>query len=107
MKKRALVATIVAGCLYGQSVNAAPYTAKWEPQPGATTYRLYSSTDNGVSWQKIYEGTFVEVAIDVPTSGLTIIKVTAMQGAIELGRDDVGTWAWPAKQKFGGGLWIK
>jgi hypothetical protein len=105
--KRVLIAGVMAGLLYGQSVQAGPYTLQWEASAGATAYRLYQSTDNALTWQKVYEGAATTFTVDIQGSAIFLFSVSAISPASENARRDIGAWAVPSFAPYNGHVTVK
>jgi hypothetical protein len=68
-----------AGCSPCQTINL-----EWAGQGPGNTYNLNQSLDNGVSWTALKTGLATPFTqVDVPTTGLVLIRVTAVKNNIE------------------------
>jgi hypothetical protein len=85
---------LVAIAFFSTPVNAADVTLRWDPAAGATGYKIYSSSDNGVTWS-----TPVDVAnvtqknlTSQPDNVLILYKVSAYNATSETVAHWMGAW---------------
>jgi hypothetical protein len=79
------------------SVHAFDAPLAWDAAPGATGYKVYASTDVGVTWSAPRDAgnqtTFVWLG--ARDTGLTLFRVSAYNAQGEAIRTDAGAWCNP------------
>lgn len=106
MKYHRVLAGILC-CLIPAVAYARPYTLTWNAMAGATSYRLYQSTDQGASWTKVYDGASNQATVDVTGTTLVLFRASAINSVGEAIRTDAGAWVDPSKQPAGAGLGVQ
>ncbi len=68
-----------------QAAQAADVTLRWDASAGATSYKVYQSLDNGLTWSiGVDVGNVVQTTITgVPETGLVMFLVSAIKGGVE------------------------
>ena len=92
MKK--LIITLAIIVLFPTLALAADVTMTWEPSTGATSYKVYMSTDNGSTWPTVKDvGNVTDyVWTDAPATGLVLWRVSAYNATAEAIRTEAGVW---------------
>lgn len=68
-------------------------TASWEAVAGATGYKLQISTDMGTTWTDLVDaGANTTITVDVPSSGLVLLRAVAYNEQHTSIRYEYGAW---------------
>ena len=94
MKIRLSFIVLVVLFLLVSVAHAANIHIKWDASDGATGYKLYTSTDNGQTWDSGNDvGNVTEVTdFSVPDSQLVLIRVSAYNSQGESIRYNAGVF---------------
>jgi hypothetical protein len=92
MKK--LIITLALIAAMASTVSAADLTLYWDAAPGATGYKLYASTDLGVTWSAPRDAGNVQTFIwtGAPSTGLVLFRIGAYNAQGEMIRTEAGAW---------------
>ena len=92
MKKLSLAILLFFGTI--TSLNAADVTLQWDKSVDATSYKIYLSSDMGVTWDAGADvGDVLEhIVLGVSDSGLVLFKVSAINAHGESVNAWSGAW---------------
>ena len=96
MRKTVMMVVVVLAIVSLAALSwADDITLKWEPEPGATGYRIYRSVDMGVTWTMVQEvGPVTEVLLTQQPDTLTLYRNSAFNALGEAIRYDAGAFSW-------------
>lgn len=79
--------------------NAGPITLLWDESPGATSYDIEASTDNGVTWAvvasplaSVCANTECNFTLTAPSTGRVLYRFVAKNAIGHTPRYDAGMW---------------
>ena len=84
-----LIMMIVASIAHSADVNLS-----WDASAGATGYKVYMSTDQGLTWGGVQDvgNVIVYTYLAIPNTGLILFRVSAYNAQDENIRTDAGAW---------------
>ncbi len=92
MRKTLLIIAIIF--LSSSWAFADSVTLKWDPSTGATSYKLYTSLDQGITWSAgVDVGNVTQyIMTNVPGNVFVMFKVSALNGVAESVTHWMGAW---------------
>ena len=84
-----ITAVVLVGWLLS---HAATVNLVWDPVTGATTYRIYSSADQGATWAQVIEVATPTAQVTAPDAGLILYRASAVNSQGEAVRMEFGAW---------------